>query len=399
MQWQLAQALEKSGLTVPLQNYPCLLPPADGSIHIASGNSSGDLAVRHKRQLAAAYQSSAASDSYFVQLPAQSYAEHQGCGFWQSLVETLQHHPRRWAACGATLALLLLIVLCATLIPAAQRRRQRPQFLAPPAVAGTGASWIDLSVQLNRPALLSWMAFRQADLNQAVPGMGGRTLLELIQEEGVQAEAVYAASSAAASLDPGASPQPGLQQLAVACGWAPVGNSTVSSKGPAAARVSLLSASGASAAACAAASAAASSPGRCARCPRLDDSTPYTLLLVAASAGSGAVGSAVHVLNALTGDASVNVNSLDPPYADNATAASFDLHFKLNSPSGLGWVGGWVCRGLAAAGALGCCAEKRGRSRLQPGACDWAECAPPLPPAPTPCPASPCRHAALRRCL
>ena len=290
--------------------------------------------MRQKRQLAAAHQSAAAaaSDSCFVQLPAQSYAEHRGCGFGQSLVETVQHHPRRWAACGATLALLLLIVLCATLVPAAQRRRQRPQFLVPPAVAGTGASWIDLAVQLDRPALVSWMAFRQADINQAVPGMGGTTLLELIQEEGVKAVAVYAASSAAASLDTGASPQPGLQQLAVACGWAPVGNTTDSSRGPAAARVSLLSAAGASAAACTAASAAASSPGRCARCPRLNDSTPYTLLLVAASAGSGAVGRAVQVVNALTGDASVNVNSLDPPYADNATATSFDLHFKLNSP-------------------------------------------------------------------
>lgn len=256
-----------------------------------------------------------------MQLPAQSYAEHSGCGFWQGVVEGVQRHPRRWAACGAAVALLLLIVLCATLIPAAQRRRAAPRFTAAPAVAATGATWLDLDVQLDRPALLSYMVFRQADLAQPVPGEGGRTLQELVESGAVSGAAVHAPSSPRTSLDPSSAPLAGLQQLAVACGWAPVLDSSESW------RVSLLIAAGAGAAACAATAA----PGRCARCPRLEDGTAYTLLVAAASASGSGI-SSVQVLNATTGATAINVTALDQPYADNATASAFDLHFKLNAP-------------------------------------------------------------------
>lgn len=270
------------------------------------------------------------SDGQFVQLPAQSYAEHRGCGFWQAAAESVQRHPRRCAAICAALAALLLIILCATLIPAAQRRRQLPRFQAAPSVAAAGASWVDLSVQLDRPGLVSWMAFRQADLNRQVPGRGGATLLELLQAESIGGAEVHAASAPGASLDPagGSEGAAGLQALAVACGWSPV------AQGGTPSRVSVLSASGGAAGACSAAGAGA--PARCARCPKLADGTGYTLLLAAASAGGRAV-RGVQVLNAPTGDASVNVNSLEPPYADNVTATGFDLHFKLNAPGG--WAG------------------------------------------------------------
>ena len=309
---------------------PCrTAPPIPGQLIASGGSPYATPPQQQKRALAAAYQQHAppAADSYLLQLPAQSYVEHQGCGFWQGLWEGAQRHPWRWAAAAAALLLLLLVILCATLIPAARRRAARPRFAAAPAVAGAGVSWVDLSVQLDRPGLVSWMAFRQADLGQQVPGEG-RTLLELIQGSAVQGAAVFAASAPGASLAPADAPQAGLQQLAAACGWAPV---------PAgAARVSLLSASGGASAACAAAAAA---PGRCARCPKLEDGTAYTLLLVPAAAGasgSRGVGQGVAVLNAATGDASINVNSLEPPFADNATATAFDLHFKLNAPGGWG---------------------------------------------------------------
>ncbi|KAL4457403.1 hypothetical protein ABPG75_012268 [Micractinium tetrahymenae] len=274
------------------------------------------------------------ADSYFVQLPAQSYAEHQGCGFWQSLTssvaETVQHHPRRWAAAAAATLLLLLIVLPATLVPAAKRRHQRPAFLEAPVVASVGASWVDLYVKLDRPALLSYMAFRQADLGTQVPG-DSRTLLELLQQEAVKPAVVYGASAAGTSLDPAAVPQAGLQQLAAACGWAPVANASKDGSLPAA-RVSILSAAGASSTACAATSAA--EPGRCARCPKLEDGTAYTLLLVAAST-SGARLSSVAVANAVTGDSSLTVDSVDPPFADNATETSFTLHARMTTPGTL----------------------------------------------------------------
>ena len=280
-----------------------------------------------------------APDSTFVQLPAQSYAEHHGCGFWQGLAEGVRRHPRRCAAAAAALAALLLIVLCATLVPAAQRRRALPRFQAEPAVAAAGASWVDLTVQLDRPGLVSWMAFRQADLNRRVPGRGA-TLLELLQAEAVRGNEVHAASAPGASLDPagGDAVVAGLQAMAVACGWAPV------LLGDTPSTVSVLSAAGGAAGACSAAGAGA--PARCARCPKLSDGTAYTLLLAAASTG-GRVRRGVQVVNAATGDASVNVNSLEPPYADNVTAAGFDLHFKLNAPGGWwrgdGW---WVAFGM-----------------------------------------------------
>ncbi|PRW56113.1 hypothetical protein C2E21_5268 [Chlorella sorokiniana] len=286
--------------------------------------------LQQKSQLAVAYQQyaqPAAADSYFVQLPAQSYAEHQGCGFWEGLCGGLQQRPWRLVAAAAALLLLLLIILCATLIPAARRRAERPQFVAAPTVAAAGASWVDLTVQLDRPGLVSWMAFRQADLDQQVPGEG-RTLLQLIQDSAVDGAAVFGASAPSASLDPAGVPHAGLQHLAVGCGWAPVPGAS--------GRVSLLSASGGASAACTAAT--ADSPGRCARCPKLEDSTAYTLLLAPATAtarGGRGVGAEVAVVNAATGDASVNVNSLEPPFADNATATAFDLHFKLNAPGTL----------------------------------------------------------------
>lgn len=282
-----------------------------------------------------AYQQRAqpAADSYFVQLPAQSYLEHQGCGFWEGLRDGLLRRPWRWAAAGAALLLLLLIILCATLIPAARRRGERPLFTAAPTVAAAGASWVDLTVQLDRPGLVAWMAFRQADLDQQVPGEG-RTLLQLIQEGEVEGAAVFGASAPSSSLDPAAASQAGLQHLAVGCGWAPVAGAS--------GRVSLLSASGGASAACTAA--AADTPGRCTRCPKLEDGTAYTLLLVPAmvdARGSRGVGKDVAVVNAATGDASVNVNSLEPPFADSATATGFDLHFKLNNPGGAAQ---WACR-------------------------------------------------------
>lgn len=266
-----------------------------------------------------------------MQLPAQSYAEHQGCGFWQSatssVAEMVQHHPRRWAAAGAAVLLLLLIVLPATLVPAARRRRQRAVFLEAPVVAGAGATWVDLSVKLDRPSVLSYMAFRQTDLGSQVPG-DGRTLLELLQQEAVNPAAVYGASAAGASLDPAAVPQAGLLQLAAACGWGPIANASNDGSLPAA-RVSVLSAAGASSAACSAT--ALAEPARCARCPKLEDGTAYTLLLVAASR-SGAHLSKVAVLSAVTGDSSVTVDSLDPPFIDNATETSFTLHAKMTTP-------------------------------------------------------------------
>lgn len=279
--------------------------------------------------MTAAYQQYArpAADSYFVQLPAQSYVEHQGCGFWEGVRDGVLRHPWRWMAAAVALLLLLLIVLCAMLIPAARRRAERPQFVAAPTVAAAGASWVDLTVQLDRPGLVSWMVFRQADLDQQVPGEG-RTLLQLIQDSAVQGAAVFGASAPSSSLDPAGAPQAGLQHLAVGCGWAPVPGAS--------GRVSLLSAAGGASAACTATT--ADSPGRCAGCSKLEDSTAYTLLLVPATSdahGSRGVGSEVAVVNAATGDASVNVNSLEPPFADNATASTFDLHFKLNTPGGL----------------------------------------------------------------
>lgn len=284
-----------------------------------------------------------------MQLPAQSYAEHQGCGFWQSLTssaaETVQHHPRRWAAAAVALLLLLLIVLPATLVPVARRRRQRPVFLQAPAVAAAGATWVDLSVRLDRPAVLSYMAFRQADLGAQVPG-DGRTLLELLQQEAVKPGAVYGASAASSSLDPAGVPQAGLQQLAAACGWAPVANTSRDGSLPAA-RVSVLSAAGASSAACAAT--AATEPGRCARCPKLEDGTAYTLLLVAAAKG-GARLSDVAVVNAVTGDSSLTVDSVDPPFADNATETSFTLHAKMTTP-------GELCLGLCCRGPQFLCMQ------------------------------------------
>lgn len=53
-----------------------------------------------------------------------------------------------------------------------------------------------------------------------MPGTG-KALLDLIQSKEVSAAAIFGASAMSAS---GASAQPGLAQLAAACGWAPVLN-------------------------------------------------------------------------------------------------------------------------------------------------------------------------------
>jgi hypothetical protein len=324
--------------------------PAERHVAASYGAAAGELplaaslALQKRQHSAAAYQPAPyvqqhsvgpTADSCLVQLPAQSYAAYQGCGFWQAVLDSFQRHPRRVAACTAALALLLIIVLCATLVPAAQRRRSQPRFLAAPTVVATGGTWIDVSVQLDRPSVLSWMAFKQADLGTQVPGLGS-TLLQLIQDRDVEAQAVHAASSAAASMcaasgggecrAAASSQLSGLQQLAVACGWAPVTNASGSST------VTVLSASeGGGSSACSATGSGLFTADRCARCPSLEGSTAYTLLLVAATA-RGVVGSTVQLVNVVTANSAVSSSSLEPPYAGNATATSFDLRFKLRAP-------------------------------------------------------------------
>ena len=260
------------------------------------------------------------SDSVFVQLPVQSYAEYQGCGFWTPLTESLQHHPQRWALGTLAAALLLLILLLASIIPATRHHTHAPQFTVRPTVAATGASWIDISLQLDQRGVVSWVLVKNSSLEELVNGTSA-SLSALLQSGDVSGETIYQASAEAASLESASScPQPGLAEMAVACGWAPVaaaGQDTV---------VSVLSVAGSAAASCTGGDAQAA----CARCPTLEDGTAYTALLVAATPSGKAV-SSVLAVSGITGGSSVNVDSVEPPFVDNTTATAFTLHFKLKT--------------------------------------------------------------------
>lgn len=143
--------------------------------------------------------------------------------FLQSVKDSFWLHRKRWLLGAGSAALLLLIILLATLIPASKRRSSGPAppaFLQAPSIAAMGAGFFDVAVQLDQPAIVSYMLFQSSDLLQQVAGTGS-TLLDLIQAKGVSGAAVVDASAPTASLQPPA-PQPGLQQLAAACGWAPV---------------------------------------------------------------------------------------------------------------------------------------------------------------------------------
>ena len=89
--------------------------------------------------------------------------------FWQALAASFAAHRKRWVLGGIVAALLLLlIVLLATLVPKRGGGPDPPRFLATPAVSATGASFFDVTVQLDQAAVLSWAAFRTSDLQQQV---------------------------------------------------------------------------------------------------------------------------------------------------------------------------------------------------------------------------------------
>lgn len=270
----------------------------------------------------------AAADSCCVQLPAQSYAEYQDCGFWRPLTDSLQQHPRRWAV-GVGGALLLLVLLLATVIPLTRHKGAAPQFAAGVVAAATGPSWIDLNVRLDRPGLVSYLVVRQTSLGVQVAGEGA-TLLQLMQRGRVSGRAVYEASAPGAGLEvaAGGGAQPGLAALAVACGWAPV---------PVAGQSSIVSVLSAAAGSQAAACANAPALGHCARCPQLEDGVAYTVLLVAGSL-DGRELSELAVATALTGGGSLDATSTDAPFVDNVTAISLDLHFQLRAPGTMHYV-------------------------------------------------------------
>lgn len=277
--------------------------------------------------------------------------------FWQSVKDSFWLHRKRWLLGAGAAALLLLIILLATLIPASKRRSSGPAppaFLQAPSIAATGAGFFDVAVQLDQPAIVSYMLFQSSDLLQQVAGTGS-TLLDLIQAKGVSGAAVVDASAPAASLQPPA-PQPGLQQLSAACGWTPVLHGSQNQ------RVTLASVASAQSAACTAtdgehgAGAGAQALGvsfrtgagrvrplqgrsrqsgcylcgapaspsrapctrtphtrgrawpagaapaavqrRCARCPRIVEGTAYTILMVASTPSGDRVGE-VQVLNSV----------------------------------------------------------------------------------------------------
>ena len=94
------------------------------------------------------------------------------CRFWQALFDSLLTHRKRWIAGGAAALLLLLIILLATLIPASRRKKDpgpaAPQFLQAPVVATTGATFFDISVELDQPAIVSYMVFPTSNQLQQV---------------------------------------------------------------------------------------------------------------------------------------------------------------------------------------------------------------------------------------
>ena len=273
-----------------------------------------------------------AADCGFDPLP-----HHQDCGFWRPLTESLQRHPRRWGFGALAGAVLLIIILCATIIPMSGNT-PAPQFEAQPWVANAGNSWMDVSVRLDRPGLVFYLVLPQASLSATVPGTN-LTLLQLLQAGTVPGAAVWAASAPAAALSGNSWPLPGVVTMAVACGWGSV---------PEAHRdtlVSVLSVSASTSAACSSSSSssitAAASSTTCARCPRLLDATAYTILAVGVTANGKAV-SDTALTNGSTGAAAATVNSVDPPYVDNVTATSFDLNFKPSAPGERG--DGCMCK-------------------------------------------------------
>jgi hypothetical protein len=277
----------------------------------------------------------AGGEACYVQLPADSYqpgccgsgragagsdaagGEDCGCCWWRCVAESWQEHPGRWVW-GGVAAAALLVLLCATIIPA-RHRSDAPRWVLDPTVSATGSSWVDATLQLDRPGTVSWMAVPTGNLSSLVEGTDS-TLLELLQAGSVPGDAIVAASSAVDALRRSQGRARGLEQLATACGWAAV------EAGRRNATVSMLSVPGSAAAACRGEDTAAHL--RCSRCPRLLDSTAYTVLLVAAAPGGGDVGG-VRALAAQTGASSGLITSTDPPYIANATAISFELHFKL----------------------------------------------------------------------
>ena len=97
-------------------------------------------------------------------------------------------HRKRWIAGGAAALLLLLIILLATLIPASRRKKDpgpaAPQFLQAPVVAATGATFFDISVELDQPAIISYMVFPTSNELQQVrllcPSVGRQGLLHIV---------------------------------------------------------------------------------------------------------------------------------------------------------------------------------------------------------------------------
>ncbi len=95
------------------------------------------------------------------------------CRLWQAICDSLLLHRKRWIWGGAAAALLLLlIILLATLVPASRNKGDSgpapPGFLQAPVVSASGASYFDVTVHLDQPAIVSYMLFRSSDLLQQV---------------------------------------------------------------------------------------------------------------------------------------------------------------------------------------------------------------------------------------
>jgi hypothetical protein len=268
----------------------------------------------------------------YVQLPPESYPELQpgccgdgggapGCCWWQCLGESCQEHPKRWAWAGVAAA-LLLVLLCATIIPTAHRN-PAPRFTAAPALAAPGPSWVDLTVALDRPGVVSYLVVPTARMGETVAGTGS-SLLALLQRGRVPGAVIYSASATSEALQSAGGEAVGLEQMAVACGWAAVGIARQNTT------VSIVSVPGSAAAACAAPSNRAPHSG-CGRCPRLEDGTAYTVLLAAAPPRGGHY-SQVQAVAVQTGAAPGFITSTNPPYVVATNATAFEVHFQLRVP-------------------------------------------------------------------